>query len=164
MSADQVTDLQAALHELRRLSGELQQTLEGIPPAVFLQQPTSGGWTLTEDLAHVAEMLAYWSGEIERIRQQPGTSFGRIASNPERIRFIEKHAQDTPEQISTLLQQGQTKAVALLERLQPDDLKKVGQHMKFGPQTIGRALQEWLLDHLEEHVHQLQAILTEVHQ
>jgi uncharacterized damage-inducible protein DinB len=164
MSASQVTDLPAALEELQRRTGELRQALAEIPPAVFLQRPASGGWTLTEDLAHVAEMLGYWSGEIERIRLQPGTSFGRVASNPERIRFIEEHAQDTPEQLSALLQQGQAQAVALLERLQPADLEKVGQHVKFGSQTIGRALQEWLLDHLEEHLHQLQAILAEVRQ
>ncbi|HEY7126183.1 MAG TPA: DinB family protein [Ktedonobacterales bacterium] len=164
MSADHVTDLRAALDELHRLTKELRQTLEGIPPLLLLQPPASGGWTLTEDLVHVAEMLAFWSGEIERIRLQPGTTFGRIASNPERIRFIEEHAQDTPEQISALLEQGEAQAVALLERLQSADLEKVGQHMKFGPQTIGRAIQEWLLDHLEEHVHQLQAILAEVRQ
>ncbi len=164
MSADHVTDLHAALDELRRLTKELRQTFEDIPPALLLQLPASGGWTLTEDLVHVAEMLTFWSGEIERIRLQPGTTFGRVASNPERIRFIAEHAQDTPEQIGELLDQGETKASALLERLQPADLEKVGQHMKFGSQTIGRAIQEWLLDHLKEHIHQLQAILTEVRQ
>jgi uncharacterized damage-inducible protein DinB len=164
MSADQVTDLQAALEELRRLSGELRQTLANIPRGILWQPPVSGGWTLTEDLAHVAEMLAFWSDEIERIRREPGTRFGRIASNPERLRFIEEHAQDTPEQISALLEQGQAKAITMLERLQPADLEKIGQHVKFGPQTIGRAIQEWLLDHLEEHGHQLQAILAEVRQ
>ncbi len=164
MSAEHVTDLQAALQELGRLSAELRQAIAGLPPAVFLQRPASGGWTLTEDLAHVAEMLAFWSGEIERIRQQPGTTFGRVASNPERIRFIEEHAQDTPEQLSALLKHGEAEAVALLGRLQPADLEKAGQHVKFGPQTIGRAIQEWLLDHLKEHVHQLQAILAEVRQ
>lgn len=164
MSADHVTDLHAALDELHLLAKELRQTLGGISPAVLLQKPASGGWTLTEDLVHVAEMLTFWSGEIERIRLQPGTTFGRVASNPERIRFIAEHAQDTPEQIGELLDQGETKASALLERLQPADLEKVGQHMKFGSQTIGRAIQEWLLDHLKEHIHQLQAILTEVRQ
>jgi hypothetical protein len=151
-------DLDHFRDELTRLYGDLRATLVEIPPARLALQPASGGWTPLEDLAHVAEMLGYWSGEIDRFRQQPGASFGRVASNPERIRFIEEHAHDTPEQMAALLESGYGAALTLLYRLQPADLETIGQHVKFGPQTIRHALQEWLIDHLEEHVAQLGAI------
>lgn len=155
-------ELEHFIDELNRLYGELRATLAEIPPALLAAQSASGGWTPTEDLAHVAEMLGYWSGEIERFQRQPGASFGRVASNPERIRFIEAHAHDTPEQIAALLESGYSAALALLRRLQPSDLETVGQHVKFGPQTIRQAVQEWLIDHLDEHVKQLQAIAADV--
>lgn len=155
-------DLEHFTEELTHLYADLRATLAAIPPARLTIQPASGGWTLMEDLAHVAEMLGYWSGEIDRFQRQPGASFGRVATNPERIRFIELHAHDTPEQMAALLESGSAAALALLRRLQPADLETVGQHVKFGAQTVRQAVQEWLIDHLAEHVTQLKAIAAEV--
>jgi hypothetical protein len=162
MATSANADLERFAEELKRLYGELRATLAEIPPARLGAQPASGGWTPMEDLAHVAEMLGYWSGEIERFRLQPGASFGRVASNPERIQFIEAHAHDTPDQMAALLEGGYNTALALLGQLQPTDLETTGQHVKFGPQTVRQAIQEWLIDHLDEHVKQLKAIAADV--
>ncbi len=155
-------ELDHFIEELTRLYADLRATLAAIPPARLTAQPASGGWTPMEDLAHVAEMLGYWSGEIDRFQRQPGASFGRVATNPDRLRFIEEHAHDTPEQMAALLESGHHAALALLRRLQPADLETVGQHVKFGPQTVRQAVQEWLIDHLAEHVAQLKAIAAGV--
>lgn len=162
MAAEPHNDVQGFIETLSRLYGELRAALAEIPPAALYTQPASGGWTLMEDLAHVAEMLGYWSGEIDRFQRQPGASFGRIASNPERIHYIESHAHDSLEQIIVLLDQGQAAALALLQRLQPADLEITGQHVKFGEQTVRHAIQEWLIDHLDEHVKQLKEIAAGV--
>ena len=151
-------DLERFIEELNRLYGALRATLAEIPPARLAVQPVSGGWTPLEDLAHVAEMLGYWSGEIDRFQRQPGASFGRVASNPDRIRFIEAHAHDSPDQMAALLESGYGAALALLRRLRPADLETTGQHVKFGPQTVHQAIQEWLIDHLAEHAEQLKVI------
>ncbi|HEX6779274.1 MAG TPA: DinB family protein [Ktedonobacterales bacterium] len=162
MAAEPHNEVQGFIEALSHLYGELRAALAEIPSTVFYTQPASGGWTLMEDLAHVAEMLGYWSGEIGRFQRQPGAAFGRVASNPERIRFIESHAHDSLEQITALLDQGQAAALALLRRLQPADLEISGQHVKFGEQTVRRAIQEWLIDHLNEHVQQLKEIASGV--
>lgn len=162
MATSPNAELERFAEELQRLYGELRATLAEIPSARLNAQPTSGGWTPTEDLAHVAEMLGYWSGEIERFRLQPGASFGRVASNPERVQFIEAHAHDTPDQLGVLLEDSYGAALALLRRAQPGDLETTGQHVKYGPQTMRQAVQQWLIDHLDEHVKQLQAIAADV--
>jgi hypothetical protein len=164
MAASASEDLERFIEELHRLYGDLRATLAQIPPARLGVQPASGGWTPMEDLAHVAEMLGYWSGEIDRFQRELGASFGRVASNPERIDFIEVHAHDTPDQVAALLESGYGAALALLRRLQPADLETVGQHVKYGPQTVRHAIQEWLIDHLDAHVEQLKAIAAEVAQ
>jgi hypothetical protein len=158
MAANPTNEVERFSETLNHLYAELRAALADVPPAVLYTQPASGGWTPMEDLAHVAEMLGYWSGEIDRFVRQPGASFGRIASNPERIHFIETHAHDTLDQITALLDAGHATALALLHRLQPADLEISGSHVKFGPQTTRHAIQEWLIDHLEEHVQQLRAI------
>lgn len=162
MADEPHNEVQDFSEALSRLYSELRAALAEIPPAALYIQPASGGWTLMEDLAHVAEMLGYWSGEIGRFQRQPGASFGRVASNPERMRYIESHAHDSPEQITVLLDQGYAAALALLRRLQPADLEISGQHVKFGEQTVRQALQEWLIDHLNEHVKQLKEIASGV--
>jgi hypothetical protein len=164
MAAGPASDLEHFIEELNRLYADLRATLAKIPPERLFAQPASGGWTPMEDLAHVAEMLGYWSGEIDRFQRRPGAAFGRVASNPDRIHFIEAHAHDTPDQIIALLESSYATALVLLQRLQPADLEITGQHIKFGPQTIRHALQEWLIDHLDEHVKQLKTILTGVEQ
>jgi len=164
MAASPTSDLERLTEELNRLYGELRATLAEIPPARLYVQPASGGWTPMEDLAHVAEMLNFWSEQIERFQRQPGASFGRVASNPERIRYIEEHARATLEQVTALLDQGHATALALLQQLRLADLEITGQHVKFGPQTVRHAIQEWLIDHLAEHVQQLKDIAAEVAQ
>ncbi len=162
MAASPNSDLARFTEELNRLYGELCATLAEIPSARLYVQPALGGWTPMEDLAHVAEMLNFWSEQIDRFQRQPGASFGRVASNPERIRYIAEHARATPEQVTALLDQGHATALALLQRLQPSDLETTGEHMKFGTQTVRQAIQEWLIDHLDEHVKQLKAIAADV--
>ena len=61
-----------------------------------------------------------------------------------------------------LLDQGQAAALALLQGLRPADLEITGQHVKFGEQTVRRAIREWLIDHLSEHVKQLKEIAAGV--
>ncbi|HEY7349159.1 MAG TPA: DinB family protein [Ktedonobacterales bacterium] len=158
MAASSTGDLERFIEELNRLYGELRASLAEISPARLAVQPASGGWTPLEDLAHVAEMFGYWSGEIDRFQRQPGAAFGRVASNPERVRFIEAHAHDTPEQMAALLESGYGTALALLQRLRPADLETTGQHVKYGAQTVRQAIQQWLIDHLDEHVEQLKAM------
>ena len=162
MAAEPHGELKQCIEVLNRLSRELRAALAKVPPAVLYTQPASGGWTPMEDLAHVAEMLGYWSGEIDRFQRQPGASFGRVATNPERLRFIETHAYDTLEQITTLLDQNQATALDLLRRLRPADLEITGQHVKFGAQTVRQALQQWLIEHLAEHVAQFKAVAASV--
>ncbi len=162
MAAEPHNDVQDLIEALNRLYGELGAALAEIPPAALYIQPASGGWTLMEDLAHVAEMLGYWSGEIGRFQRQPGAPFGRVASNPERLHYIGSHAHDSPEQMVGLLDQGQAAALALLQGLQPADLEITGQHVKFGEQTVRQAIQEWLIAHLDEHVKQLKEIAAGV--
>src|SRR3954471_17337334 len=47
-------------------------------------------WGPREVLAHTAEMLPYWLGELERVVASDGAAFGRTGTDPLRLGTIER--------------------------------------------------------------------------
>jgi hypothetical protein len=62
------------------------------PPSEHFGTEPEASWNPPELLAHVAEMLPFWLGQIERILDgypEP-VSFGRVQDDPDRIAAIER--------------------------------------------------------------------------
>src|SRR5579884_4277705 len=57
---------------------------------------TGETWERGQVLSHVAEMLPYWSGEVQRVVAAGGggTAFGRVKSTPSRLARIESRRHD----------------------------------------------------------------------
>jgi hypothetical protein len=86
---DRLADLRAAYASLapRVISGEPWPLAER-----FGTEPEAA-WGAREVLAHVAEMLPFWLGELERIVEHPGpgpTPFGRSSGDVVRVGLIER--------------------------------------------------------------------------
>src|SRR5205085_4538155 len=83
-----------------RLAATRARVQEGEPWPVGSQRrgETEGEWGPTEVLAHVAEMLQYWLGELERVIAAPtgaggaAPPFGRIAADDIRTLSVARDA------------------------------------------------------------------------
>ncbi len=120
-------------------------------------------WGAPEVLAHVAEMLQYWLGEIERVvngSPEP-VPFGRVATDPLRTLTIERDRSLPPGELIGRIQSSVTRYAARLPALSAADWEKRGLHPRLGEMTVEAMLPRFVVGHLEEHAIQLRAAVAE---
>jgi hypothetical protein len=119
-------------------------------------------WGPRELLAHVEEMLTYWIDELRRVRAGDAgaaVAFGRIASDPSRLRRIDDARQhDVGRQLDDI-RTGLDDAVGFAEDLRDEERGRVGTHPTRGEITIEASIERFLVTHLEDHIAQLRDIL-----
>ncbi len=120
-------------------------------------------WGPPEALAHVTEMLPYWSGEIERLLTGPSGApvpFGRVATNPLRLGVIERDRTLPARELFARIESDARRIAARLQDLAAEDLDRRGLHPVRGEMTVAQVAEQFVVGHLEEHVAQLRSILA----
>ena len=122
-------------------------------------------WGPREVLAHVNEMLSYWTSELTQVvagNESGGpVPFGRVASDPERLARIatdrERPAGELLDAIATNIEA----TTGFVDTLEPGALERVGEHPTRGEITVAASLDRFIASHLEDHVRQLRSILAD---
>ncbi len=119
-------------------------------------------WGPREVLAHVAEMLPYWLGELERVVDGgPGpTPFGRTADDPIRLGLIGRERTLPSRVLLSRVDAGLREWADRLPTLGEEDLAAVGRHPRLGDMPAGLMLERFALGHAEDHIEQLRATLA----
>jgi hypothetical protein len=120
--------------------------------------PRQGEWSAGDVLAHVPEFLRYWVGEVERLKKQPGTAFGRSKQDPARVAWVADRGTLPLPALIEDLDSAVDDAVALVASLTDADLQQTGVHFHRGPMTVLDVVVTFLVEHLEEHRLQLRAV------
>jgi hypothetical protein len=160
MSHDAPATIRATTETLEQLRPALEAGAPW-PLAVRFDHDPEASWGPNEVLAHTAEMLPYWLGEVERILAGPPepVPFGRIGTDPVRIALIER---DRTLPVGVLLDRVDAVAdqwIARLATLTPLQRSKVGLHPRLGEMTVDSIVERQVVGHLAEHVRQLETIL-----
>jgi len=160
---DQIERLEAG----RRAILAMQPMIEdGEPWALSLKfgEEPGADWGPKEVLAHVAEFLPYWLGEIERLLDgdlEP-VPFGRIASDSERIERVGRDRLLSVSELFERVNAAVRTTAARLGSLDPEDASKLGLHERRGEMTVATISEQFIVGHLEEHIAQLKEILGTV--
>ena len=148
------------------------QRLAGLRRAVEAGNPwrlsTSFGtepeasWGPPETLAHVAEMLPFWQGEIERIVDGSGdvVPFGRVATDELRVRVLERDRSLPPRELFDRIAASADRVGRRLATLAPTEAARRGLHPRRGQMTVEEVVERFIVEHLEEHAEQLAAVLA----
>lgn len=124
-------------------------------------------WGPRELLAHVAEMLPFWLGELERVVEgAPDGSpvpFGRVASDAVRIGLIERDRALPLPVLFSRIDAGLGAWSDRLGSLRTDERARLGRHPSVGEMSAGAFVERFVLGHAEEHVAQLDGILAGAH-
>ncbi|MDQ2884610.1 MAG: DinB family protein [Chloroflexota bacterium] len=151
-------DIQSSYYELNRLiAGPLLQ----LEPEKLYQPPAPGEWTLMENIAHILEFMPYWADQIAQLVAQPGQNFGRTAQDENRIHAIAEHSTDTLAQAAAVLPDSYAHLDRVLSTLQDDDLQLTGQHSRFGEKQLEWFIEEFVTQHLTNHIQQMKEALTQ---
>jgi DinB superfamily len=144
---------------LRRAAERIRATVPKVPDdARTSADPETGEqWDRGQVLAHVAEILPYWSQQVELVVERGGgVPFGRVKSNPERIAAIERDRRTGSAELLQRMDQGLQGVLVLLDRLDEPALERTGTHERIGEMTAAAIIDRFLVEHLEEHAEQLE--------
>lgn len=156
--------LASAASELESLRGEVVAGEPWPLSDAYGAEPESE-WGPKEVLAHVAEMLPYWFGQIEAIlaaAPPPADPppFGRVATDAARIERIGSDRRLPAGELFDRIAAAATDAAARTEALTPAELERRGVHVRVGELNVGAIIERFALSHLEEHVVQLREIVA----
>lgn len=157
----------AFAEQLRAAGARLDQLQSRIdarapwPLAARFDHDPEASWGPMELLAHVAEMLPYWLGEVERILAGPPEPilFGRTGSDPIRIALIGRDRALPTAELYARIDAWVERWGHRLASLTPAQRAKVGLHPTLGEMTVEAITGRMIVRHLGEHVDQLETIL-----
>ena len=146
--------------------------LAGLRDAVVSREPwplsraygaePESDWGPKEVLAHVAEMAPYWLSQAEVVlagSPEP-VSFGRVATDPERIDRIGRDRNLPAAELFDRIDAGLDAVGVRLADLEPAERARRGLHSRLGEMTVEGLVERFVVAHLEEHVRQLEEILA----
>ncbi len=119
-------------------------------------------WGPRELLAHVAEMMPYWLGEIELVLAggpEP-VPFGRTQANPNRLAAIERDRTLPIGELYARIEAGAERYARRLPALTTADASRRGLHPVLGELPLTTILERMVVRHAEDHVRQLTGILA----
>lgn len=158
-------DLATRLHEAAAAFLALRQavlTREPWPLAAAFDSSTEAQWGPPEVLAHLAEMLPYWLGEVERIVAAAPTPapFGRAANDGVRLAIIGRDRTVPLRELFDRVTSDSTRFERRLAGLRAPDLDRVGLHPVGGPVAAGDVVEGFVVAHLADHAAQLRELLS----
>jgi hypothetical protein len=166
MSETSVRELGTRLRDAGEAMLALRGPLVGGEPwplsAAYGTEPEAD-WGPREVLAHVNEMLPYWTRQLEGVVAGDGRApvpFGRTAEDPDRLRRIAEDRRRPAGELLDGIDAGLVTALAFLSERSDADLARVGLHPSRGELTVGDSLERFVVGHLEDHVGQLRTILA----
>ncbi len=121
-----------------------------------------GDWGVREVLAHLVEMIPYWTDEAGRILAGPAepAPFGRVATDAYRLAVIERERTLPASVLLARIADEVEVSLRRVERMSEADLARRGLHPKRGPMSVAEILERFVADHLAEHAAQLRDILA----
>ena len=165
---DDLPDLAARIRAAAASLGELAPAVERGRPwplSEDFSHTPEAHWGPPETLAHVAEMLPYWTGEIERVLDAPEaggpTPFGRTGEDAQRLGILERDRTLPPRELFARIEAGAERLAGRLETLDPTQANRVGVHRTVGELTVAAIAERFGAKHLEEHDRQLRKQLGE---
>jgi hypothetical protein len=146
---------------------ELGPELAAGEPWAMAEQVGPGpesSWGPREVLAHVAEMLPFWLGEIELILDAVGggepQEFGRLEDDPLRVAIISRDRGFPARELLGRVEAEAKRVARRFRALGEEDAAAVGRHVTRGDLTVGEIAERLIVGHLEGHVTQLRESLT----
>jgi hypothetical protein len=151
--------LQAAAARIAALQPAVEAGAPWPLSANFGTEPEAS-WGPPETLAHVAEMLPFWLGEIERVvdgHDEP-VPFGRVATDQIRLLVLERDRSLPPRELFARIADSTARFARRLPQLAPDEATRRGLHQRLGEMTVEGIADRFVVGHLEEHAEQLEAV------
>ena len=134
------------------------------PLPTALSDPDPGAeerWEAGQVWAHLAEFPQYWLAQAQRVIARPTTEpvpFGRVKTDAGRVEAIERERHTDPAALMDRVRSQLGAVTDAVRSWAPDEWTRRGAHPMRGEMTVERIVAVFIVDHLEEHADQLDAM------
>ncbi|WP_083711645.1 DinB family protein [Domibacillus epiphyticus] len=140
------------------------ETVRGLSEETIRWKPAEGEWSIMQILAHVAEALPYWVGEINQLVQTPGKEWGRNHLHEPRLQAVSHETVDAIsvnemiqklEDVKQLVKDG-------IANLTPEQLEAEApsRNPNFGTKPVSFIIDHLIDQHVNKHEGQIQRNLS----
>lgn len=162
-NADAIDRLRRARSAIDALRPRIEEG-EPWPLAEDFGVGPEASWGPREVLAHTAEMLPFWQGEMERVVEagRPAGdpfAYGRVAADAMRLGILERDRTLPLRELFDRIDTGIARWEARTAALTPEEGSSSGLHARDGERPATWIRDRFVIRHLEEHVAQLEGIL-----
>lgn len=142
---------------LSSTNNKLVRLIKGIPTAKLRKRPSADKWSVTEILAHLADVEIVLGWRIRSILGAPGVA---IQAFDQTAWVVAGHYEKRDPRKSIEYRRVAREAnLALLKSLFPGQWKQYGQHSERGQESIEHIVR-MMAGHDVNHIHQIERILT----
>ncbi|MBI2760395.1 MAG: DinB family protein [Chloroflexi bacterium] len=113
-------------------------------------------WSAAEVCGHVAEMLPFWAAQAREIAADPGRRVGREEDDPRRVGGVRQGASLDRHQTVEHLRAAAAEASAIIRALPDAAWTTEAVSESLGRTTVERMVDALLIQHLEDHVQQVE--------
>lgn len=144
----------ADAERLEAMADELAAQLSALPEASFTRRAADGAWTAAEVVAHMTEMLPYWTLAAASVAADPGRPIGRELDDPDRVGAVA--AANTIPRAEALahLRQAAHEAAASIRAHDERAWSAQGKHYTRGPLTVADTIRTLVMEHAGIHCRQ----------
>jgi hypothetical protein len=156
------------LTDLRARLGDIDRRLERLadnPAPAGLTEPDPDTpeerWQAPQVWAHMAEFIGYWQQQIAFVvARYDGTPvpFGRVKADAGRIDAIERGRHEPVAELMARVLVDLAELRRYLGSLRDEEWRAIGLHQTRGQMDIRAMVDRFLLNHLDEHLDQLEGL------
>ena len=138
-------------------SKKLARLIQGVPTAKLRKRPAPGKWSVTEILAHLADVEIVVGWRMRSILGNPGTPIQPFDQDAwVKAGQYEKRDPRKAIELHSVVREAN---LALLKSLSPEQWKLYGQHAERGQESIEHIVR-MMAGHDLNHIRQIESILT----
>jgi len=155
--------VEALLARLADAEGRLVEHADApLPTALTDPEPgTEERWEAGQVWAHLAEFPAYWLAQAQRVVALPTyepVPFGRVKTDAGRIDAIERDRHTDPSALLHRVRSSLAEVSDAARTLPSEAWTRRGMHPTRGEMTVQQIIERFVVEHLEEHADQLDAL------
>jgi uncharacterized damage-inducible protein DinB len=140
------------------------QLVIGLGDGRLRKKPGPEAWSVMEVLCHVEEAMVYWMEELQRVTRNKGGEWGRGLQDERRLSAVARADDRTLREVTDGIRNAGEQIKQTLLQLQDEDLSLEAPHRnpKFGTKPMTFLLDHFVVEHLDNHVRQIERTLAAV--
>lgn len=157
---------QQAIRDVKAAIDEMVNTVKELPEDTIRWKPSAEEWSIMQVIAHVAEAIPFWLGEIRQIMQSPKDVWGRDHTNKIRLAAVDESTVDklAVEKVLNDLKQIPAQTEETLSKLTDEQLQTVApsRNPNFDGKPVQFIIDKLIVGHIQGHNGQIQRNLSKL--